>query len=71
MVKALDNSKNRPLENLVYALGIRNVGEHLATVIAQQFGSIDNLKVQTQEQLIKVDEIGPIVADSIIAFFDD
>jgi len=71
LVKALEKSKNRPLENLIFALGIRNIGEHLASVIAHQFGSIDNLRQQTPEQLILVNEIGPIVADSIIAFFND
>jgi len=69
--QALEKSKNRPLENLIYALGIRNIGEHLAAVIARQFGSIDNLRRQTHEQLMQVNEIGPIVADSIIAFFKD
>jgi DNA ligase (NAD+) len=69
--KALEKSKNRPLENLIFALGIRNIGEHLASVIARQFGSIDKLKQQTPEQLMQINEIGPIVADSIIAFFDD
>ncbi|MCP4584052.1 MAG: NAD-dependent DNA ligase LigA [candidate division Zixibacteria bacterium] len=69
--KALEKSKNRPLENLIYALGIRNIGEHLASVIAQRFGSIENLMEQSNEQLVQVEDIGPIVADSIIAFFND
>jgi DNA ligase (NAD+) len=71
IVKALENSKHPPLENLIYAFGIRNVGEHLASVIAKKFGSIGNLKKQSKEQLTLVNEIGPIVADSIIAFFKD
>ena len=68
---ALENSKHRPLENIIYALGIRNIGEHLASVIASRFGSMDNLRAQSREQLVEVNEIGPIVADSIAAFFDD
>ena len=71
LVRALENSKHPQLENLIYALGIRNVGEHLASVIAKRFGSIDNLKKQSKEQLTRVNEIGPVVAESIIAFFKD
>jgi len=66
LVAALEKSKHRPLENIIYALGIRNVGEHLASVIASKFGSIDNLLKQTKDNLTLVNEIGPIVADSII-----
>jgi DNA ligase (NAD+) len=71
LAKALEYSRHRPLENIIYALGIRNIGEHLATVIARRFGSIDNLMKQSHERLIEVDEIGPIVADSIVRYFSD
>lgn len=70
LVEALERSKNRPLENIIYALGIRNVGEHLASVLANQFGSLENLERQTPESLTAVNEIGPIVAESIVSFFD-
>lgn len=71
LTKALENSKHRSLEDIIYALGIRNIGEHLAAVLAQNFGSIDNLREKTKEQLMEVNEIGPIVADSIVDFFND
>ncbi|MCD6163713.1 MAG: NAD-dependent DNA ligase LigA [candidate division Zixibacteria bacterium] len=71
LVAALENSKSRPLENIIYALGIRNVGEHLASVLANTFGSITNLIKQTKDKLTEINEIGPIVADSIIAYFRD
>ena len=71
LVQALEDSKHRPLENIIYALGIRNIGDHLASVLASNFGSIDNLAKQTQEQLVEVNEIGPIVADSIVEYFHD
>ncbi len=71
LVDALEESKHRPLENIIYALGIRNIGEHLASVIASKFGSIDNLMSQSREQLTEVNEIGPIVADSIVTYFED
>ncbi len=71
LVTALEDSKHRPLENIIYALGIRNIGEHLATVIASKFGSIDNLSKQAKDDLTRINEIGPIVADSLVAYFND
>jgi DNA ligase (NAD+) len=69
--KALEKSKHRPLANLIFALGIRNVGEHLAAVIARKYGSIDNLRKQSLEKLTETEEIGPVVAESIVSFFED
>jgi DNA ligase (NAD+) len=69
--KALDSAKNRPLRNIIFALGIRNVGEHLAGVLAKTYGSIDNLQKQTIETLTQTDEVGPIVAESIVSFFSN
>jgi DNA ligase (NAD+) len=68
---ALEQAKNRPLRNLIFALGIRNVGEHLAGVLAKTYGSIDNLANQKIETLIRTNEVGPIVAESIASFFSD
>jgi len=69
LLDAIDQSRNPSLSSLIYALGIRNVGEHLATVLARNFRSIDNLAGQTMEDLTRVHEIGPIVAESIYNFF--
>jgi DNA ligase (NAD+) len=69
LLDAIDKSRNPSLSSLIYALGIRNVGEHLATVLARNFRSIDNLAGQTMEDLTRVHEIGPIVAESIYNFF--
>jgi DNA ligase (NAD+) len=69
--KALENAKSRPLKNIIFALGIRNVGEHLAGVLAKTYGSIDNLQKQTIETLTQTDEVGPIVAESIVSFFSN
>jgi DNA ligase (NAD+) len=54
---------------LIYGLGIRTVGEHLATVLARNFKSIDTLAAQKLEDLTHVHEIGPVVAESIYNFF--
>jgi DNA ligase (NAD+) len=69
LLNAIDKSRNPSLDNLIYALGIRNVGYHLAGVLAKNFKSIDNLAKQTVDDLTQVYEIGPIVAQSIYNFF--
>jgi DNA ligase (NAD+) len=69
LLDAIDKSRKPALANLIYALGIRNVGEHLATVLARNFKSIDNLAGQSVEDLTQVHEIGPIVAESLYNFF--
>ncbi|MFO7740504.1 MAG: NAD-dependent DNA ligase LigA [Desulfatiglandaceae bacterium] len=69
ILKAIDGSRNPGLTNLIYALGIRNVGYHLAGVLAKHFKSIDTLAKQSTEDLAGVHEIGPVVAESIYNFF--
>ena len=69
LLKAIDKSRNPSLINLIFALGIRNVGYHIAGVLAKNFRSIDNLAKQSKEDLTKVYEIGPILAESIYNFF--
>jgi DNA ligase (NAD+) len=69
LLDAIDQSRKPGLANLIYALGIRNVGEHLATVLARNFKTIDNLANQSIEDLTQVHEVGPIVAESIYNFF--
>jgi len=71
ILKAIEKSKNPDLPHLIYALGIRNVGEHLANVLAKEFNSVDNIKNQTKEKLTAVHEIGPIVAECIYNFFHE
>jgi DNA ligase (NAD+) len=69
LLKAIEQSRRPTLARLIYALGIRTVGSHLATVLARHFGSIDKLAGQSKEDLEKVHEIGPIVAECIYNFF--
>ena len=69
LLNAIHKSRNPSLTNLIYALGIRNVGYHLAGVLAKDFKSMDNLARQTIENLTQVHEIGPVVAESIYNFF--
>jgi DNA ligase (NAD+) len=69
ILNAIDRSRRPTLAGLIYALGIRNVGEHLAGVLAREFGSIENLAQQGVADLPQVREVGPIVAESIYNFF--
>jgi len=69
LLNAIDKSKSRPLNRFIYALGIRNVGEHTAKILASQFGTLDNLMQASFDELKAVFEIGPIVAQSIFDYF--
>ncbi|HLJ55161.1 MAG TPA: NAD-dependent DNA ligase LigA [Chthonomonadaceae bacterium] len=65
----VERSKTRPMANVIYALGIRHIGEHTAEVLASHFGSLDALRSATVEQLDAVHEIGHTTAESIAAWF--
>ncbi|MBN1692325.1 MAG: NAD-dependent DNA ligase LigA [Dehalococcoidales bacterium] len=69
MLQAIETSKARPLARLIFALGIRHVGEEMAEILANEFHSIDGLARASREKLMDVSTIGPKIADSIIAFF--
>jgi len=66
---AIDKSRQTTLERIVYALGIRNVGERTARDLARYFGSLDRLMQADEETLANIPDIGPIVARSILQFF--
>jgi DNA ligase (NAD+) len=69
LLNAITASKARPLGRFLFALGIRHVGEHLAGLLARQFGSLEELSRATREELLAIHEIGPQVADSVTDFF--
>jgi DNA ligase (NAD+) len=71
LVAAIGTSRKRPLNRLLYALGIRHVGEFAARVLAQAFGSIDRLMDASEEDLVAIDGIGPELALSVKTFFED
>jgi len=71
LLNALETSKRRPLARCIYALGIRHVGEHVADVLAQEFGSLEALVEADYERLEATYEIGPTVARSVRDFFDN
>ena len=69
LLNAIEASKSRPLHRLINALGIRLVGERTARDLASHFGSMDKLSKATYDELISIPEVGPKVAESIVAFF--
>ncbi len=69
LVAAIEKTKTAGLERLLYALGIRQVGEVAAAAIAQRFGTLGAVLSATYESLSEVDDIGPITATNIVDFF--
>ena len=70
LVDSLEKSKQTTLARFLYALGIRQVGEATAKDLARHFGALDRIMDASIEQLLEVRDIGPIVAQSIRAFFE-
>ena len=71
MLDAIEESKKKSLERLLFGLGIKEVGSKTAKILARRYRSLDQYFDLSEEELQKVDDIGPIVARSIYAFFHD
>ncbi len=69
LLAAIEKSKHRPLSRLVYALGIRHVGEKAAYTLAQRFLTMERLSAAPREQLDAIEEIGPVLAESVATYF--
>ncbi|MBE6633663.1 MAG: NAD-dependent DNA ligase LigA, partial [Ruminococcaceae bacterium] len=69
LVEAIERSKGAGLERLIYALGIRNVGEVAASALAQHFGSLEACMDATAEELCSLNDFGQITADCVVNFF--
>jgi len=69
IIKAVEDSKNRDLWRIIFALGIRQVGAKMAQTLETRFESIDELMAVDQETLEKIPDLGPVAAASIFAFF--
>lgn len=70
LLEALEKSKTTTLPRFLFGLGIRHVGEATAKELARHFGQLDAVMEATEEQLLEVSDVGPIVAKSIRTFFD-
>lgn len=71
LLTALENSKHRPLSAFLNALGIPNVGVKTARDLSLTFGSLDKLRNATFDELIAIEEVGDVVAESVLSFFHD
>jgi DNA ligase (NAD+) len=69
LLRAIDQSKGRPLDRLIFALGIRHVGSETAALLAAHFPSLADVQNTTVEDLERIEGIGPVVAESIVAYF--
>lgn len=69
LLSAIEKSKSQDLSRLLFAFGIRQVGQKAGKILAQRFGSLDNLQSATVEELTQVDDIGAITAQSIVDWF--
>jgi DNA ligase (NAD+) len=69
LLAAVAESKERPLHRFVYALGIPNVGQKAAQTLADHFASLDRLTAAATDELMGVHEVGPVLAESVRAFF--
>jgi len=69
LLEGFEHSKERPFARVLFAIGIRHVGIHVARILAEAFGSMDALRAARLEELIRVHEIGEKVASSVVDFF--
>ena len=73
LLRQIEASRSASLDRFLFALGIPNVGAHVARILAARFGSVDDVRkaTETPETLLEVHEIGEEVAESVVAFFED
>ena len=71
VLDALAVSKSTTLPRFIYALGIRHVGESTAKTLARHFGTLDALIAASEEEMLAVEDVGPVVAQSILSFLHD
>lgn len=69
LINSIENSKNAGLERLVFALGIRNIGEVAAAALAARYKTLDALMLATREELCEIQDFGEITADCVVEFF--
>ncbi len=71
LIRAIDTSRSRDLARLVFGLGIRHVGQKSAGTLADHFKTLEALSEAKEEELVALEELGPVMARSIVHFFDD
>ena len=71
LLDAIENSKHNSLERFLFAIGISGIGAKTAKVLAKRFGNLDNLMAADYDTLIGIQDVGPILANSIVEYFKD
>jgi DNA ligase (NAD+) len=71
LLRELDEARARPLHRLLFALGIAHVGERAARLLAERFGSLEELAAADPEALEEIDGIGPVIANAVVGWFAD
>ncbi len=69
ILASITSTKHPPLSRLIYGLGIRHVGEHVAEVLAERFGSLEQLAAVSEQELARTLEVGPVIAQAVAVFF--
>lgn len=69
LLRGIEASKERPLDRLLFSLGIPHVGERAARLITERFRTLDAIRTATEEELVAVPDIGPKIAESLLSFF--
>ncbi len=69
IIKAIEDSKQRPLSNLIYALGIRHTGHYASELLDRKINNLLDLQNLSREDLVNIKEVGPKIAESIVLFF--
>ncbi len=69
LLNSLEASKHRPLAQVIFALGVRLVGQNVAKVLARQYSSVEALSRASYEELVSVDAVGPKIAESLVGYF--
>lgn len=71
LINAIEKSKENSLERVLFGLGIKEVGVKMAKTLARKYMNIDNLIAASEEELLEIPDVGPVVAHSIVNFFAD
>lgn len=71
LLEAIEKSKNNSLEKVLFGLGIKEVGEKMAKTLARKFNNIDELMKVSEEELLEIPDVGPILAHSLTTYFSN
>jgi DNA ligase (NAD+) len=71
ILNAIEKSKEKPFEKVLFAIGIKQIGERTAKLLAKHFGSLDKLSKASVDEIDDIYEIGPSIAKSVVDFFSD